>query len=258
MRNLHVAIWQVNTLAMQYLDIHSRLAYLYKTVDQTYTNLRALPKHKHKLKGIFVVPEYYFAKQAVGGHHQLTEERHLSQEEEKDIASSLACLSQLYPGLLIIPGTIAWKKSLIEETSIDGDHLIFDQRLYHCDAITSTESTDCHSVYAYLNGKQVYADHREDGTQRTAKITPPTFELDGIRFGIEIFLDHAYGTLNTPVDVHIILSTCVRRNGGKGKYVIYASNRASDSGAWKAEKGKYLKLNSHVANQIMDYDMQTS
>jgi hypothetical protein len=231
MRNLHVTVWQINTHAMQYLDLNSRLAHLYKAVDQAYQHLRALPPRKHKLRGVFIAPEYYFAKQAAGGIHQLNEERYLSEEDEYDISSSLACLSKLYPGLLIIPGTIAW----------------------------SSPTSARHSVFAYLNGLQVYQSHRSDDFDETAHSLPefntaPVFECDGVRFGIEIFLDHAYGVLKKPVDIHIILSTCVRRQGGKGKYVIYVSHQASETSTWKLEDGEYQKSNSHETHQSMGCD----
>ena len=294
MRNLHVTIWQVNTRATQYLDLHTRLAYLYKTVDQAYAYLRNTPASKHRVRGVFVAPEYYFAAHSAGGHHELSENRYLTADEVNDINASLACLSQIYPGLLLIPGTVLWKKPVGENTSIENKSTVVNPEIHHiyssydpatlkllsqtlgelfdaetqealqrCDAIKSTETIDCHSVQAYLNGKHVYQSDRCDDLDNTINTAPilnssPVFEVDGLRFGIEIFLDHAYNALKTPVDVHIILSNCVRRQQGKGKYVIYVSSRAEESGAWKAVKGKYHKLNCHVANEIMDYKMETA
>lgn len=291
MRNLHVTIWQVNTHAMQYLDLNNRLAFLYKAVDEAYTHLRHLPANNRKLRGIFVAPEYYFAKQAAGGHHQLSEERYLSDEEQHDVTASLTCLSRLYPDLLIIPGTMAWKKPLSDAIDInhveEGDDEESTQYLIktlgdiasgnsnisvdvepqyllqQCHSIKSTAARACHSVFAYLNGEQVYECHKQDDFEDSNNTLvsdlagSPVFEVDGLRFGVEIFLDHAYGVLKKPVDIHIILSSCVKRQGGQGKYVIYVSNRAQETGTWKSDGGNYQKLHHHAANQNMDCDTLT-
>lgn len=70
-------------------------------------------------------------------------------------------------------------------------------------------------------------------------------EVEGVRFGIEVCLDHAIGMLgrqvrpNRPLDVHLILSDFVTLKPDTltglrvGGWVIHASTKATENGVWR-------------------------
>lgn len=76
-------------------------------------------------------------------------------------------------------------------------------------------------------------------------------EIEGIRFGLEVCLDHAMGTLarqcraDRPIDVQIVLSDYVDPNQAhqavrEGGYFVHASTNASFNGVWKKDGGKLV------------------
>jgi predicted amidohydrolase len=93
------------------------------------TNLRELRKalklHKKAmesakipgvgLRGLFVAPEYYFA-QPFSGSWDMTRGRFrtraIAQTDKEHIVRQLQTISDDFPGVIILPGTIAWRKPL--------------------------------------------------------------------------------------------------------------------------------------------------
>jgi hypothetical protein len=76
-------------------------------------------------------------------------------------------------------------------------------------------------------------------------------EIEGIRFGLEVCLDHAMGTLarqsrtERPIDVQIVLSDHVTPNHAhqvvrEGGYFVHGSTNASYTGVWKKDGGKLV------------------
>jgi hypothetical protein len=82
-------------------------------------------------------------------------------------------------------------------------------------------------------------------------------EIEGVRFGLEVCLDHAMGTLarqsraDRPIDVQVVLSDYVdpdqaHQAAREGGYFVHASTNASYTGVWKKDGGKLVpatKLN---------------
>jgi len=71
-----------------------------------------------KIKSIFVAPEYFFAKQSsaelmvYGPVAHQAESRALEEKQKDLLLKHLQRISKQHKGMLIIPGTIAWKKKL--------------------------------------------------------------------------------------------------------------------------------------------------
>src|SRR4051794_4668878 len=67
---------------------------------------------EQRVRGIFVAPEYYFARKKAGLVLEGTggTERSLSQDKKDLVVKRLEQISGGNPGILIVPGTVAWKK----------------------------------------------------------------------------------------------------------------------------------------------------
>ncbi len=74
-------------------------------------------------------------------------------------------------------------------------------------------------------------------------------EIEGIRFGLEVCLDHGLGTLarqcraDRPIDVQVVLSDYVDPDQAsqvvrEGGYFVHASTNASYTGVWRKDGGK--------------------
>ncbi|MFO0891726.1 MAG: hypothetical protein U0790_21605 [Isosphaeraceae bacterium] len=67
------------------------------------------------MKGLFVAPEYYFARAKMGqwsGSSQKFKTRSIDQDKKDHIVKELREISKRFPGIAIIPGSIAWEKPL--------------------------------------------------------------------------------------------------------------------------------------------------
>src|SRR5581483_8806196 len=71
-----------------------------------------------EIQGILVAPEYFFTKPDPGtwdGAQFLT--RAISQAEKDQAVAEFESVSKAFPTLLLVPGTIAWKKPLVRSAS---------------------------------------------------------------------------------------------------------------------------------------------
>ena len=101
----------INTLSKTFLnwDIDKKINFLNLSLTKFKILIdREFKNNIQEIKGIFVAPEYYFAKSNTVG-----DVRQYSYEERKDIEKEIAKLSAAYAykDILIIPGTISWKKN---------------------------------------------------------------------------------------------------------------------------------------------------
>jgi hypothetical protein len=112
MANLVVSTWHRHTVKHRTLGRSQRLQWLKVALQATQDKItqRGYPT-SGLIKGIFVAPEYFFAAKnmgcQVGG-----KSRALSSAKHDQVVSTLANLSRAFPRILILPGTIAWKKAL--------------------------------------------------------------------------------------------------------------------------------------------------
>lgn len=68
-----------------------------------------------EMQGLFVAPEYYFARSFMGkwsGTSQSFKTRSIEQDQKDHIVRELRTISGQFPGIGIIPGSIAWRKPL--------------------------------------------------------------------------------------------------------------------------------------------------
>jgi hypothetical protein len=198
--------------------------------------------------GIFVAPEYMFANPITNhnlGSHQRGDDRHLAQGTKVDIENWMKQLSKRFPNMLMIPGSVAWKKPRERDTStylqykkelgspLSEDQLkakfnqkkasriekavepvsnnvVVDEFLRTKDQrkdVLNKPDVELarNTCYVYLNGVRVAKYHKNTdyhevllAPEKTVYVpgtSIPTFEVDGIWFGLEICLDHACGSL---------------------------------------------------------------
>lgn len=110
-----VAIWSMNTQAMQHWSVAVREKKLKAAMDEAYKEINTKLPLTDKPAGIFVAPEYYFAEQAPDGAHKYGDQRHLSSDQKNLLLAELKNYSEANPGVVFIPGTIAWQKTLNRE-----------------------------------------------------------------------------------------------------------------------------------------------
>lgn len=121
------ALWSVDTLisrrgprpenAVAALSQRERVALLGRVVEQAYIFLakdlirlaEEIGKSGTKWYLLFVAPEYLFARSDTA--HAIT------QAEKREVVRLLAALSLRYPELILVPGSIAWKKPAVRPAS---------------------------------------------------------------------------------------------------------------------------------------------
>lgn len=296
MKTMIVAIWAVNTQAMQQCTLGQRLGSLEKAAAVAYENIT---KRLGTLglglgdrpMGLFVVPEYYLAHPAGAGHHQPGDNRHISETEKATVLARLEQLSDRYKGIVMIPGTVAWRKPILRKELNDPrtglpkplsrqqkainavTRYATDMNIAHGQALavplgnipapttqsklallnsgaagplinfSTVDFLGRSTAYVLLDGKvkvkyNKRGDFHEvldnDRTVFVPGILDGRFSLQAsppkqraISFGLEICLDHAFGTAlrTTPnygqVDIHIITSAAV---GEQVDYLIAKDN----------------------------------
>jgi hypothetical protein len=127
---LIVALWSLNTQGMQHLPLDQRWADLKQCVELAYKLATArLYKIGHdpndRPLALFVAPEYLMAQPVPGGQHERHwppmpnvygfpgDRRHID-EGDKDIqVQRYINLSNTCQGMIMVPGTIAWRKPLV-------------------------------------------------------------------------------------------------------------------------------------------------
>jgi len=108
-KRLIVCIWSVNTQTSQADLLDTRRVKLEKALRAAYACINQVSDGISP-KGLFIAPEYLFAKPASAGGHSYGTPRHLEEGEKESLLQHLLALSRQMPGLLIIAGTVAWRK----------------------------------------------------------------------------------------------------------------------------------------------------
>src|SRR5262249_59976085 len=65
-----------------------------------------------KVHSLFVAPEYLFANPIAEPDHRVCDERQVDQTRKVGIECFIQSLSERYKGMILIPGSVAWKKAL--------------------------------------------------------------------------------------------------------------------------------------------------
>lgn len=112
--NMVVALWNRDTQKKQMGTNPERIQQLKAAVSACDIQFARILKANQAIRGVFVAPEYYFAGdkagigQAGGGFH----ERCIDETAKDFLVAEMRTLSRKFPKVLLIPGTIAWSKSL--------------------------------------------------------------------------------------------------------------------------------------------------
>ncbi len=109
-----VALWNRDTATKQAGFNPDRLRLLNDALQACQAQLATILKPAQKIKGIFLAPEYYFARENAGQveRYGSLNERCLTETGKDFIVQHLLTVSKTYPQVLLIPGTVAWKKSV--------------------------------------------------------------------------------------------------------------------------------------------------
>ncbi len=109
-----VALWNRDTAKKQTGFNPDRLRLLNEALQACQAQFATILKPSQRIKGIFVAPEYYFARENAGQvqRYGSLNDRCLTETGKEFIVQHLLTVSKTYPQVLLIPGTVAWKKSL--------------------------------------------------------------------------------------------------------------------------------------------------
>lgn len=317
-----------------------RIANVLIVIQRMLDDPRGVATRDQPIRAILTAPEYFFAQSMSGPGYK----RQYSEHEARAVESGLTLLSEKYPKVLIIAGTVAWEKGVLlaadrEEIDsfpyakvycakklaksaylaerrargvikTDDDYLrymsksgdsrllkareqlmaaaVFDDighagagapsnhRLTKLKELMKTESAlratimARNTAYFYLNGLRVAKYHKRSDYQELLDFAPgafmqgvraPIFEICGIRFGVEICLDHNCSTLakfisasradytidprldmyKKCVDIHLVLSAAVANPADRERAVLarrggYFIHSSSLFGSRKYEK----------------------
>lgn len=118
MRPFIVALWSFNTQAMQHIGLDMRMTWMQEAVERAFeVAIQQLGRVQYSLSekplGLFVAPEYFIAQPVAGGHHGPDSRRHIEEDEKERHLTRFKQMSETCKGLVIIPGTIAWRKPLL-------------------------------------------------------------------------------------------------------------------------------------------------
>jgi hypothetical protein len=114
---LIVAVWSVDTQRTQNLNLLQRVTDLEGSVRRAYKlatdrcGARGLSLGD-KPFALFVAPEYLMARSVAGGTHDPGTRRHIDESLKDILLQRYVALSDSCKGMLIVPGTIAWRKPL--------------------------------------------------------------------------------------------------------------------------------------------------
>ncbi|MBA3312432.1 MAG: hypothetical protein M3552_05120 [Planctomycetota bacterium] len=120
------------------------------------------------------------------------------------------------------------------------------------------------TAYAFLNGNVVFeyakqGNYHEEAGDGSLVFAPGAKSgvqnIEGIRFGFEICLDHNLGTLSKQlrngreIDIHIVMSDWVGFSAGNvvardGGFFVHASTEPSVAGAWRISNGQKVLAHS--------------
>jgi hypothetical protein len=150
-----VALFNIDTQKSQYMSADQRVREVSKAVEHAreYTDSQGTfwtdPSH---LRAIFLAPEYCFARSLPNqkADHGFGDQRQIDEDYVKNnLRPVFANLSLGFKNALIVPGTVAWRKSIIPAT--DGKHGTVQQAAkYRIDKYTQRLQ---HSVDVNVNYK---------------------------------------------------------------------------------------------------------
>lgn len=212
---------------------------------------------------IFIAPEYYF-KKTVG-------ERCVDKADRDRFIAAMSAIAQTSHNLLMIPGTVAWKKQADLKSSKKAEQRLIDRERNFLGQIKEKDvkglfakqkmlyRQDPGAQYVAYNtayiffGAQTYKYHKmndfselEKGDQNTVFIPGSVrgiYDVGGFRIGIEICGDHDTGMLNQEVDIHIVTSALVTRKNDNvkakngGLFVHAASSHAEAHKVFRGAQG---------------------
>lgn len=248
-RTVVVGTWQIQTNdpgsnrspsldATGVFDLQTKISTMDAVITDFYrTATAAMPHTSIPPLYIFVAPEYYF-KKSIG-------ERCLSRVERNQVIDAMRLLAGSMPNLLLVPGTIIWRKELTAKglakahqriaarKAFDGGFTVTKElprkvpgRLARLTG-RAAELPDVAYNTAYLYfGQSVYRYHKmndvgellQGDTQNDDLVFVPgcgnnVYLISGLKIGVEICGDHDSGMLRDAVDVHIVTSATVARKG---------------------------------------------
>lgn len=324
-KKLIAAVWSVDTKNIQGMALASRINELKQAVGEAAEVVRRLVgKTGASLGdtplGVFVAPEYMFAHPVSSGDHNTGDMRHITEAEKSALLVELTTLSNLHPCLLLIPGTIAWRKTFdrvgakqtstktgmpkplsrqekavraLETYATDMQlgmrHRLAGRRTSlggtQYNAQTTSEKVAevraptamymaRNTAYVLLNGAVVLKYNKRGDYHEVVEAGHETIHIPGsqmgrfqvqpvqsvskpgvppprpITFGLEICLDHAYGTARRDlpvhaggeVDIHIVSSAMVSIGNERlvckpGGYLIHACSHLSWSKVMRKNGG---------------------
>lgn len=103
----------MDTQAMQIIDVKTRLNLLNDILEIVKIKAQNLNVDCNARPwGLFAMPEYFIAKPAQAAMHNIGEARHVEESEKELYLVLMKFHSRRHPGLIILPGTIAWRKPL--------------------------------------------------------------------------------------------------------------------------------------------------
>jgi predicted amidohydrolase len=212
-------------------------------------------------QAVFLAPEYFFSNQ------REAKARFFSHDVKRYIIQGLAALSKQYPKLLIVPGTVLWTKDL-HDTDKDGKKVWNDKRAQSLNTrsaqanskfrtTTNTKDWDfvgdlsktdvliAQNVAYVCLGTQIVKYHKVgnykevEGEKGNVFFAPGSivgrFNVGGVKYGLEICMDHALGALNTSIStqgaVHIqlIVSSYVDfKQRDNAPVTLHSSTESSD------------------------------
>lgn len=197
---------------------------------------------------IFIAPEYYF-KKAIG-------ERCVTKVERDQFLATMSQLAANKPHLLLVPGTITWKKDATDSKTrkkaqtrlIDRQHKFADgafaeKKREQLKLVGDVKFVAYNTAYLFYGASTFKYHKMNDVGELQAGDTDTLFipgsvrgnyTIAGLQLGVEICGDHDVGMLNQLVDVHIVTSACVTRKNDKiwakdGGMFIHASNEGSEA-----------------------------
>jgi hypothetical protein len=176
---------------------------------------------------IFVAPEYYFKR-------TLTQ-RCLTKGERDRTRTAMSALAQTMPNLLLIPGTVAWRKPLDKkaykkatqrmETRVamggyTGATNLPKPTSPYIGKGKATGDAAYNTAYLYMGDRIMKYHKMEDAVELAADDTGAVFvpgdgnnvfTVSGLKIGVEICADHASHHLKQAFDIHIVTSATVGR-----------------------------------------------
>jgi predicted amidohydrolase len=121
---LAVGLFKINTQATQNIAVSTRVDYVKAAAEELKRYTDDLEKTFSKpddlpLRAVFLAPEYSFARSLPQqfGDHTFGQKRQIEEDYVKDtLRPTFEALSKNFRNALIVPGTVAWRKSIVPST----------------------------------------------------------------------------------------------------------------------------------------------